>query len=333
MEEQNNDSWVDKEPSTVEENNVNTEIETFAGQETNLESLLTSDKKIVAFVGTSKNGTSFLVNNLADMLSKQGIKTAILDLTKNRNAYYIYTKNEEELRKVAFACTPKLVQGIPNGINVNANLDVYTSLPGENNEIDEYGKILETLVKNYSLVLLDCDFESNYGYLKEAQEIYLVQSMGVLTIQPLTAYLRDLKAKQVLDPNKLRAVINKYTRVKGVTEKVIIGGMAFYNDPAMSFMTELFNRETIKYCTIPFDAQVYARYLEDLINCNVTVNGYQKDFISALRKLANMVYPLINGGNNYNKDKYTNPKYNKYANKETFSSETNTTLDRMKNNI
>ena len=266
------------------------------------------------------------------MLSRQGIKTAILDLTKNRNTYYIYTKNEEDLRKVAYASIPKLVQGIPNGIKVNQNLDVYTSLPGENNEINEYGSILETLVKNYSLVLLDCDFDSNYGYLKEAQEIYLVQSMDVLTIQPLTAYLRDLKAKQVLDQNKLRAVINKYTRVKGVTEKVIIGGMAFYNDPAMSFMTELFNRETIKYCTIPFDAQVYARYLEDLINCNVTVNGYQKDFMAALRKLANMVYPLINNSNNSNKEKYTNPKYNKFANGETFSNETNSTLDRMKNN-
>lgn len=73
--------------------------------------------------------------------------------------------------------------------------------------------------------------------------MYLVQSMDVLTIQPLTAYLRELKAKGILEPNKLRAVINKYTKVKGVTEKAIIGGMAFYNDPAMSFMTELFNRK------------------------------------------------------------------------------------------
>ncbi len=38
---------------------------------------------------------------------------------------------------------------------------------------------------------------------KEAQEIYLVQSLDVLTIQPLTASLRDLKAKNVLNPEKL----------------------------------------------------------------------------------------------------------------------------------
>ena len=47
--------------------------------------LLTRDKKIVSIVGTSKNGTSFILNNLAELLSSQGISVAILDATKNRN--------------------------------------------------------------------------------------------------------------------------------------------------------------------------------------------------------------------------------------------------------
>ena len=316
----------------INESNV-TDITKQNYESANLENLLTRDKKIVAFVGTSKNGTSFLVNNLAEMLSNQGIKTAILDLTKNRNSYYIYTKNEENLRKTAVSCIEKLVQGMPQGIVVNKNLDIYTSLPGENNDIDNYKSILTTLVKNYSLVLLDCDFTTNYGYLKEAQEIYLVQSMDVLTIQPFTAYLRDLKAKKILEQNKLRVVVNKYTKVRSVTEKTIIGGMAFYNDPAMSFMTELFNRETVPYCVIPFETQVYAKYLEGLINCNISLNGYSKEFIAALRKLANMVYPLIANTQTYNKSKYNNPKYNKYANNNTtFSNNMNSTLDKMKRN-
>ena len=328
----------EEEPSNVNYNNENyipesnkTDVEYYQKQPANLESLLTSDKKVVAFVGTSKNGTSFLVNNLAEMLSKQGIKTAILDLTENRNAYYIYTKNEEELRKITYSCTEKLIQGIAQGIKVNNNLDVYTSLPGENEGLENYGAILETLVKNYSLVLLDCDFNTNIGYLQETQEIYLVQSMDVLTIQPLTAYLRDLKAKGILDQSKLKVVINKYTRVKGVTEKAIIGGMAFYNDPAMSYMTDLFNRETIKYSVIPFDGQVYSKYLEGLVNCNISLNGYSKEMINALRKLANMVYPLIISNGNANKAKYNNPKYNKYAT-NTFSNDMNSTLDKMKRN-
>ncbi len=307
------------------------EIQSFQQTSSNLENLLTQDKKIVAFIGTPKNGTSFLINNLAEMLSNQGIRTAILDVTKNRNSYYIYTKNEEELRKTAYSCTEKLIQGTAQGIKVNHNLDVYTSLPGENSDTSQYNLILETLVRNYSIILLDCDFSTEYGYLKEAQEIYLVQSMDVLTIQPLTAYLRDLKAKGILEQNKLRVVINKYVKVRNVTEKTMIGGMAFYNDPSMSFMTELFNRETIQFCSIPFDEQVYSKYLEGLINCNISLNGYPKEFLAALRKLSNMVYPLISNGQSYAKAKYSNPKYNKYAT-NTFSNNMNSTLDKMKRN-
>ena len=61
-----------------------------------LNSLMTKDKKIVTFLGTTKNGTSFLVNNLAALFSTCGINTAILDMTKNKNSYYIYTNNEED---------------------------------------------------------------------------------------------------------------------------------------------------------------------------------------------------------------------------------------------
>ena len=170
-----------------------------------------------------------------------------------------------------------------SGISVNKNLDVYTSLPGENNGIEDYERILTTLVENYSLILLDCDFKTEYGYISKSQEIYLVQSMDVLTIQPLTAYLRDLKAKGVLNQNKLRVAINKYTKVRSVTERTIIGGMSFYNDPSMSFMTELFNRENIRYAVIPFEMQTYSKYLEGLINCSITTSGYSKEFINALK--------------------------------------------------
>lgn len=290
-------------------------------ESSNLDKLLTSDKKVVAFVGTSKNGTSFLINNVAEILSNQGIKTAILDLTQNRNSYYIYTKNEEALRTKAINCTSKLLEGVAEGVEVNKNLDVYTSLPGENNGIEDYQKILSTLVQKYSLILLDCDFKTELGYISKSQEIYLVQSMDVLTIQPLTAYLRDLKAKNILDQNKLRVVINKYVKVRSVTEKTIIAGMAFYNDPSMSFMTELFNRENIKYTVVPFEMQTYTKYLEGLINCNITTNGYSKDFMNALRKLGNMVYPLL----------ANNSKYNQYSGASNFSNDMNNILNKMKN--
>lgn len=301
----------------------------------NIENLLTQEKKIVSFVGTSKNGTSFLVNNIAQMLSEQGIKTAILDLTQNRNAYYIYTRNEENLRTVAFECMSRLAtQGEAKGIKVNANLDVYTSLPGEDAGVENEQAILTTLLKYYDLILLDCDFASPYGYLANSQEIYLVQSMDVLTIQPLTAYLRDLKAKGILIQEKLRIVVNKYTKVRGVTERTIIGGMAYYNDPAMSYMTELFNRESVKYCIIPFETQTYAKYLEALVNCEISLKGYSKETLSYLRKLANMVYPLIGNQMPNRKQKKEKPLFNQYEKnsnyKPHFSSQMNDTLNRMK---
>lgn len=314
-------SYTSPEPSFDNFNNKKEIENTTRYNDINLDSLLTENKKIVSFVGTSKNGTSFLVNNLAEVLSKKGIKTAILDLTKNKNAYYIYTQNEEELRKKAFSCITNLKNGIVDGIQVNNNLTVFTTLPDEDNVMDDYESILTTLAQNYSLVLMDCDFDTNYGYFKNAQEIYLVQSFDILTIQPLTAFLRNLKTKNILDPEKLRIVLNKVLRVRSVTERAVIGGMAFYNDPAMSFMTELFNKDTIKYCTIPFEEQTYSRYLEGLVNCKISVNGYSKNFMMSLEKLSNMVYPLLsnNGG------------YNSY-NQNGFSNNMNATLNKMKKN-
>ena len=290
----------------------------------NLDSLLSGNKKVVAFVGTSKNGTSFLVNNLADVLSKKGINVAVLDLTQNKNAYYIYTKNEEELRRKAYSSIQNLARGAVDGIQVNKNLTVFTTLPGEDEGIDEYGNILKTLVQNYSVVLMDCDFETNYGYFKNAQEIYLVQSFDILTIQPLTAFLRNLKSKNILDPQKLRVVLNKVLRVRSVTERTIIGGMAYYNDPAMSFMTELFDKDNVKYCSIPFEEQTYSRYLEGLVNCEISINGYSKNFLASLDKLSNMVYPLLSNSAN-------SGKLNSY-NSNGFSSNMNNTLNKMKNN-
>ena len=260
-----------------------------------LSNLLTKDRKIVAFVGAPKNGTSFLVNNLAALFSESGIDTAILDLTKNKNSYYIYTKNEENLRKIAFECMRKLRSGVAQGIPTSRTLTVYTSLPTNSEEDNEdVETILQTLASRHSLVLIDADFETPSRYFAESQEIYLVQSMDILTIQPLTAFLRDLKSKNLLSPEKLRVVINKELRVKSLTPKVLIGGMAYYNEPAMTFMTELFDKDKVKYCTIPFEMENYSKYLETLVDCNVSTKGYTKVFMANLKALSNMVYPLLN---------------------------------------
>ena len=298
-------------------------------QTVDISSLLTSDKKIVTFVGTTKNGTSFIVNNVAELLSSMGINVAILDTTTNRNSYYIYTKNEEALRNIAANSIEQLSQGIANGIQVNKNLTVFTSLPDEGDSISKVDEILETLVKNYSLILVDCDFNTPFGYFKQSLETYLVQSLDILTIQPLTAFLRELKAKNILDESKLKIILNKYVKVRGVNEKTIIGGMAFYNDPAMSFMTELFDRNLIKYITIPFEEEIYTKYLEGIINCDINLKGYSKSFMQILKSLGNMIYPLVSG-----KGTYKPPTVGgNNAGMGTFSPSMNDTLNQMKRNL
>ena len=294
-----------------------------------IDALLTREKKIVTFVGTSKNGTSFLVNNLALSLSKKGIDVAILDATKNRNAYYIFTENEEDLRQIAEKSIPNLINGVAAGLKVEKNLSVYTALPDDDVPMEQYEEILSTLVKNHSLILIDCDFETDFGYFAASQEIYLVQSMDILTIQPLTAFFRDLQSKNIYQPENLRIVINKELPVKTLTVKNIIGGLSFYNDPSMSFMRELFNRETAKYCTIPFEIATYSKYLEGLVNCKISLNGYSKEFMQALRTLENMVYPLMEPTPASNRGAKSNNNYERTR----FSNEMNDTLNQMKKNF
>ena len=202
-----------------------------------------------------------------------GISTAILDMTQSRNAYYIYTKNDENLRNVADKCINNLRSNIPEGIKVNKNLTVYSAVPGTRQNVEDVENILTTLVQNYSLILIDCDFDTPVDYFYNSQEIYL--------------------NKNVLDEQKIKIIINKEQRVGGLSPKVVIGGMAFYNDPSMSFMTELFDRTKVKYTTIPFEVQNYSAYLEALVNCNITLKQYTKLFNAKLKELANMVYPLV----------------------------------------
>ena len=292
-----------------------------------INALITKEKKIVTFVGTSKNGTSFLINNIADSLSKKGIDVAILDATKNRNAYYIYTENEEDKRQIAEKSIPNLINGVAAGLKVSKTLTVYTALPDDDIEMERYEEILSTLVRNHSLILIDCDFNTDFGYFAASQEIYLVQSMDILTIQPLTAFLRDLQSKNIYKPENLRIVINKELNVRTLTVKTIIGGISYYNDPAMSFMRELFNRDTAKYCTIPFNIEAYSKYLEGLVNCKISVGGYSKEFLQALRTLENMVYPLLDTASPSNRAVQTN-----YGGTR-FSSEMNDTLSQMKRNF
>lgn len=257
-----------------------------------IKEMLSNKKKLISFVGAPKSGTSFIVGNLAEILSRLGIKVAILDLTKNRNSYYIYTKNEEGLRNIANESIKGLYNKEVNGINVNENFTVFTSVVSKMEFVDNVEKILETLIENYSVILIDADFETPDYYFYYSNEIYLVQTMDVLTIQPLTEFLANLKNKNILNENKIRIIINKYVDIESISVKEIIWGMAFYNEPTMAYMQELFNKDLVPYTLIPFNEMSYRNYLNGVAKCDINISDVSSEILQAFRKIANDIYPF-----------------------------------------
>ena len=252
------------------------------------------NQKIVSFVGSRNSGNSFLINNIAHMLSEQGVKTAIVDLTKNKNSYYIYTENEENLRSIAYSCFEKLKSGIADGIKVNKNLTVYTSLPNSDEEIENKDMSMNTLLNNYSLILLDCDFDTNLEYFNISQEIYFVQSLDILTIQTLTGFIKKLQMNKIEYEDKMKIVINKYVNVSSINEKAIVAAISVYNSPDTTYQLDLFDRNKVEYFLVPFEEKNYCKYLDEIIRCKLSIRGYSKNLLNSLNKLAKSVYP-ING--------------------------------------
>ena len=238
-----------------------------------------NNKNVFSFVGTSKNGTSFLVNSL--------------DLTKNKNDYYMCTNNEERLREIATLSIIKLEKGIAEGVQINKNLSVYTGLPTNDTNKLNSKMVIDTLKKNHTLILLDCDFETNLEYYTYSNQIFTVQSLDVLTMQPLTIHLKKLKELGIISDSKISIILNKEVPVKGLTKKLMIGGLSMYNSPNMEERVELFNKDNVKVYSVPFDIQAYQKYLENIVHCKFEIAGYPKKFITELKLIAENIYPEI----------------------------------------
>lgn len=258
-----------------------------------IEDLLKENRRLISFIGPSKSGTSFMVNVVAAFLSMQGIEVAILDTTKNKSSYYIYTKNEEELRKIAANSIDNLVNGVANGIKVNSHLTIYTGLPSKYDSIKKVEPIIQTLLKNHTLILIDCDFDTPMPYFSYSQEIYVLQTMDILTIQPLTEILLQMKNSGVQLDNKIRMIVNKFVTLENVTEKEIISGASFYNDPSMLYMRQLFDKTTVKYCIVPFALDAYIKYLNGVANCNIDIRNFPQQILQAIKVISTNICPAV----------------------------------------
>lgn len=283
---ENNTPYINYNNQTINMNMVNNpQVQNVTTQINN--------KNVFSFVGTSKNGTSFLVNSLGILFSSIGINTAIVDLTKNKNDYYMCTNNEERLREIATLSIIKLEKGIAEGVQINKNLSVYTGLPTNDTNKLNSKMVIDTLKKNHTLILLDCDFETNLEYYTYSNQIFTVQSLDVLTMQPLTIHLKKLKELGIISDSKISIILNKEVPVKGLTKKLMIGGLSMYNSPNMEERVELFNKDNVKVYSVPFDIQAYQKYLENIVHCKFEIAGYPKKFITELKLIAENIYPEI----------------------------------------
>lgn len=296
----------------------------------NIEYLIPADKRIAIFFGTSKSGVSFIVNNLAQMLTSFNINVAILDLTKNKNSFYIYTNNDESLRNKASNSIYNLLEGNAEGIKVNKNLTIYTSLPTDTEEFYEADKVLKTLLDNHSVILIDADYDTPIGYFDNSTDLFMVQNMDILTMQPLTTFLKELKAKNVLKDEKLRLIVNMEAKVRGINSQVLLSALSVYKDPGMAYTVDLYNKETVKLFTVPFDMDAYNKYLTTLVECNLSLTGYSKLILSSLKEIAVCIYPLLSVGKGKKNTSYSPPSLNNYTS-TPFNGEMNSTLSQMKN--
>lgn len=255
----------------------------------NINELLQENKKVVSFLGSKQSGTTFIINNIAKIMARRDIDVAILDMTSNKDTYYIYTQNKESVRVSIKDCFKNLSEGKLNGLHVENKLTVYTDLPNEKEYSVKAENILETLLKKHQIVLIDTDFSTNIDYFTYSQQVYLVQTMDVLTIQPLTEFLSKLKSQNAINSDKIRIILNKYMSLDGITVKQLIGGLAFYNDPSMSYMQQLFEKNGVRYTTISYDQNAYEVYLQDVARYQVSIDYHSNEFRMQLERLADDV--------------------------------------------
>ncbi len=246
-------------------------------------------RKVVCLIGAPKSGTTFCINALSHMMYKNDIKTAIVDMTKKRDSYILYTYDNEGKRAIA----AESLKYASNGMNeplVYGKLSIYTSMPGEDRKQYNASRLVETVSHHNNVVFIDCDFSTPADYYRLAQEIYVVQDMDILNINQITMFLRELKSRGI-PMSKVKIVINKHVRC-ALTAKDIIDGIATYTSPDLRMYDELFPASEMQYFILPFDQENYAKYVEMMYKYTNTLSTFTKEFREKLEDLANSIYPL-----------------------------------------
>lgn len=261
-------------------------------------------KKVVCLVGAPKVGTTFCINAISTSLYKRDVKVGIVDLTRKRDSYTLYTYDNEGKRSIA----AESMKYASNGLNeplVYGKLSIYTGVPGEDRKQYNAANVVETALSNNSVVLIDCDFSTPVDYYRLAQEIYIVQDMDVLNVNLITIFLRELKARGI-PMNKVRVIINKHVKC-ALTAKDILDGIATYTSPDLKMFDDLFTASEMTYYILPFEQENYTKYIEMMYKYSNAFSSFTKEFKENLDQIVNAIYPI--GITNYTENKYNKSKH------------------------
>ncbi len=248
-------------------------------------------KKIVAFVGAPKVGTTFCINAIGTFFARNKVKTAIVDVTRKRDSFTIYTYDNEGKRNIA----AESMKYASNGLNeplIYEKLSIYTAMPGEDRKTYNAGVLIDTIMQHNNVILLDTDFTTPVDYFRLCQEIYVVQDMDIININQLTIFLRQLKARGI-PMNKIKIIINKHVNC-ALTAKDILDGIATYTSYDLKMYDELFNSNSIPYFILPFNAENYKKYVEMVYKYSNKFASFSEDFRASLNKIINSIYPIGN---------------------------------------
>ena len=246
-------------------------------------------RKIVAFVGAPKVGTTFCINAIATSFAKSKINTAIVDLTRKKDTFTIYTYDSEGKRNIA----AESLRYASNGLNeplVYEKLSIYTAMPGEDRKTYNASVLVDTIMQHNNVILMDTDFTTPPDYFRLCQEIYVVQDMDILNINQLTIFLRQIKARGV-PMNKIKIIINKHVNC-ALTAKDILDGIATYTSYDLKMYDELFNSNNIPYFILPFNVDNYRKYVEMVYKYSNKFSTFTDDFKENLNKIINSIYPV-----------------------------------------
>lgn len=263
-------------------------------------------KKVVCFIGAPKVGTTFCINAIATTLYRKNIKVGIVDLTKKRDSYILYTYDNEGKRSIA----AESMKYASNGLNqplVYGKLSIYTGIPGEDRKQYNATNVVQTAMQNNSVVLIDCDFSTPVDYYRLAQEIYVIQDMDILNVNQITMFLKEIKSRGI-PMNKVKIIINKHVKC-ALTSKDLIDGIATYSSLDMNMIDPepLFDASRLQYFILPFDQENYIKYIEMLFKSSNAFSVFTREFKIALEQIVNSIYPI--GISETRSDKYEKPKH------------------------